>query len=626
MGTSSNNLCKTVAVRFYFDFNVNNGKSEVSFVPHEIIIHKVERPKENGEEPKRVVFVNDVKYLRSLEPLEWKKQDHYRVLGISNMRYDASDEVIRTAYRKMVLKHHPDKRKAKGEKIKSDEDYFMCITMAYETLGTTSRRRAYDSVDPEFDDSLPAGAELKQDFYEIFDYYFRLNSRWSEKTPVPELGGPDALREDVDRFYNFWYNFKSWREYSYEDEEDKEKCSDRDERRMCEKINKAERIRKKKEEMLRIRNLVDMAYKADPRIVQFKEDDKEKKLAAKRARQTAAQAKKEEEERLMKEAKLAREQIEAVERAKIEAKRQEREAQKRVLKKERKIFRDMCKSNDYYAQDKNEVLTNMQAVDKICEQLSAMQLEDLNKQMQNNGRTTFLNAVKECEELLEAARKEVLQSVAPTMITKVNNVENSVNQKAEWSQENIQLLIKAVNLFPAGTNKRWDVVANFVNQHGSFPEGATQFNSKDVLGKAKDLQKNDFSKSDLKEAANKEAFNNFVKDKRTQVQAMDNSEISTKIDGSNENNNKKSIKMNGVAKGNNLKNAGGEKLDSPWTSEEQQLLEQALKTYNNSTPDRWDRIAECIPNRTKKDCMRRYKELVEIIKAKKAAQVTVNNK
>ena len=44
-----------------------------------------------------------------------------------------------------------------------------------------------------------------------------------------------------------------------------------------------------------------------------------------------------------------------------------------------------------------------------------------------------------------------------------------------------------------------------------------------------------------------------------------------------------------------------------WGAEEQRLLEQALKTYPVSTPDRWDRIADCVPNRTKKDCMRRYK-------------------
>ena len=56
-----------------------------------------------------------------------------------------------------------------------------------------------------------------------------------------------------------------------------------------------------------------------------------------------------------------------------------------------------------------------------------------------------------------------------------------------------------------------------------------------------------------------------------------------------------------------------------WTSDEQKVLEQALKTYPATLPDRWERIAECLPSRSKKDCMVRYKELVELIQAKKKA-------
>jgi DnaJ family protein C protein 2 len=46
---------------------------------------------------------------------------------------------------------------------------------------------------------------------------------------------------------------------------------------------------------------------------------------------------------------------------------------------------------------------------------------------------------------------------------------------------------------------------------------------------------------------------------------------------------------------------------APWTADEQKLLEQALRTYGANVPDRWDKIADCIPARSKKDCMVRYK-------------------
>lgn len=53
--------------------------------------------------------------------------------------------------------------------------------------------------------------------------------------------------------------------------------------------------------------------------------------------------------------------------------------------------------------------------------------------------------------------------------------------------------------------------------------------------------------------------------------------------------------------------SAGDANSVPWTTEEQKLLEQALKTYPVNTPERWDKIAATVPGRTKKDCMKRYK-------------------
>ena len=67
-----------------------------------------------------------------------------------------------------VLRHHPDKRKAQGEEIRPDDDYFTCITKAWEILGNPRNRRSFDSVDKEFDDSIPTISEhTRSHFYEV---------------------------------------------------------------------------------------------------------------------------------------------------------------------------------------------------------------------------------------------------------------------------------------------------------------------------------------------------------------------------------------------------------------------------------------------------------------------------
>ncbi|XP_048740508.2 dnaJ homolog subfamily C member 2-like isoform X2 [Ostrea edulis] len=503
----------------------------------------------------------------------------------------------------MVLKHHPDKRKARGLKVgDGEDDYFTCITRAYEILGNKSKRRSYDSVDPQFDDDVPSNdEESKKKFFTVFGPVFDRNSRWSNKRTVPSLGTDSTSIEDVNRFYTFWYDFDSWREYSYLDEEEKEKGENREERRWIEKQNKAARQRLKKEEMARIRQLVDNAYACDPRIIRYREEEKEKKEAQKRAKKEAARQKALEEERIKQEAleeerkKKEKEEEEAKAQAAIVKK--EKEAQKKLLKKERKALRTVAKDKNYFAETEDEKVTNMADVERIADQLSLLRLQTLNEAMAegegSNAKEAFLQVVQELNKEIEEEKQRHLEA-----LQKQKGGDNSQSSKKTWLETEIQCLIKAVNLFPAGTKERWEVIASFIQQH--VPN--SNKNAKDVLSKTKELQKDDFF---LKQNADKKAFENFEKKLKTaHVQAKPKEGVvSERFESVGEQ---------------QVREAGTN--PAPWSPEEQKLLEQALKTYPASTADRWDRISDCISSRSKKDCMKRYKELVEMVKAKKAAQ------
>ncbi|XP_074024378.1 dnaJ homolog subfamily C member 2 isoform X2 [Numenius arquata] len=538
-------LCQVEPVGRWFEAFIKRRNINVSASFQELEDEK-ELSEESGDEE---LQLEEFPMLKTLDPKDWKNQDHYAVLGLGNIRYRATQKQIKAAHKSMVLKHHPDKRKAAGEQIgEGDNDYFTCITKAYEILSDPVKRRAFNSIDPTFDNSVPSKSEAKENFFEVFSPVFERNARWSNKKNVPKLGDMNSSFEEVDAFYSFWYNFDSWREFSYLDEEEKEKAECRDERRWIEKQNRAARALRKKEEMNRIRTLVDNAYSCDPRIKKFKEEEKAKKEAEKKAKVEAKrkeqEAKEKQRQAELEAARLAKEKEEEEVRQQALVAKKEKEIQKKAIKKERQKLRTTCK------------------------------IEEVNEQIRRE------------KEEAEARMRQATKSSEKSSTGGGGGSKN-------WPEDDLQLLIKAVNLFPAGTNSRWEVIANYMNLHSTTGIKRT---AKDVINKAKSLQKLDpHQKDDI----NKKAFDKFKKEHGV-VPQMDSAAPSERFEGS--------------------------PLDSsPWTTEEQKLLEQALKTYPVNTPERWEKIAAAVPGRSKKDCMKRYKELVEMVKAKKAAQEQVMN-
>src|SRR3982751_2653249 len=66
-------------------------------------------------------------------------RDYYETLGVSKT---ASEDEIKSAFRKLARKHHPDVAKDK----KAAEEKFKQINEAYEVLSDPEKRKKYDQL------------------------------------------------------------------------------------------------------------------------------------------------------------------------------------------------------------------------------------------------------------------------------------------------------------------------------------------------------------------------------------------------------------------------------------------------------------------------------------------------
>lgn len=166
---------------------------------------------------------------------------------------------------------------------------------------------------------------------------------------MPQLGGEDATKEEVDTFYNFWYNLESWRSFEYLDEDVPDDNENRDQKRHQERKNLNARKKRKAEDNARLRKLVDDCLAGDERIKRFKQEAHAAKNKKKYEREEA-ERKAKEEARLAKEAeeKAAKE---AEEKAKTdrEASKKAKEAAKTAVKKNKRILKGSVKDANYFA-------------------------------------------------------------------------------------------------------------------------------------------------------------------------------------------------------------------------------------------------------------------------------------
>ncbi|KXN69119.1 DnaJ-domain-containing protein, partial [Conidiobolus coronatus NRRL 28638] len=256
------------------------------------------------------------------DPKDWKDLDHYAVMGLSKYRYKATIDQVHRAFKKKALKHHPDKKASSGSKNHNDDAFFKCIQKSYDILTNAEKRRHFDSVDPEIPDTFPK-AKAEGSFFELWTPVFEREGRFSKKQPVPVLGDDNSTRQDVEDFYDFFFNLDSWRTFEYLDEKDTEGVDNRDDKRYLDRKNKAERDRRKKEDNARLRKLVETAMERDHRIQRFKEEERTRRNAKRLAK-------------------------EAEEKAAAEEKARKEEEERKLIRKEKKAIKEIMTESNYF--------------------------------------------------------------------------------------------------------------------------------------------------------------------------------------------------------------------------------------------------------------------------------------
>lgn len=144
-----------------------------------------------------------------------------------------------------------------------------------------------------------------------------------------------------------------------------------------------------------------------------------------------------------------------------------------------------------------------------------------------------------------------------------------------WTEDDLMELVRLVKKYPGGTTDRWEIIAELMGRAVS-----------EVTHMAAKMKETAFKvpgqTESVAETIIQEATKQKIKTKKTEPS-----------DGSAE-------------------------VSANWSQAQQAALETAIQKYPKSgSSDRWQKIANSVPGKTKEECMTRYKFLVELVRKQK---------
>ena len=302
-----------------------------------------------------------------------------------------------------------------------------------------------------------------------------------------------------------------------------------------------------KAEKARIGKLVHLANENDPRVVahfkKIEEEKQRKKLERKQAKEKQRQEE-EDKRRLIREAEEAKKrEIEEKERQEKEEKLRRQNRKKEIEEKMRNVVMSRL------ASDKCDKYYLDEVVFKLKEDEMVAVTEGVEKGL--------INSRAKLDSLIQ---KFIATRNLPEKKTLIKEVKPT---KADWTQQEVNLLQKGVMKFPPGVYERWKRISEYVGG---------RFNEQECADKTKMLKT-----QHIKELQKKE---------EPSSSSQPHPQPQPQTEG--------------------------------WSQVQQKSLEAAIKKHPASLPalERWEKIAQEVEGKNMKECVARFKELKERLKAK----------
>lgn len=156
-----------------------------------------------------------------------------------------------------------------------------------------------------------------------------------------------------------------------------------------------------------------------------------------------------------------------------------------------------------------------------------------------------------------------------------------------WTDDDLSDLAKLVKKYPVGTTERWERIGEAMNRPAAEVAHMAHKLKDNVLKNLSQKPNGDVSESN-------------------EITVIEEP---------------KKVKTRGGKHGDSSENSA-----KSWNQVQQKALESALAKFpKGSSNDRWEKIAKCVPGKTKEECMLRYKHLVDLVKKKKEKEEVDSN-